>query len=75
MDKSAFVGVLGSREEVVKPQWNPRLRQAILRRKAQVADSLMVVLAVDPETALPTMDLAACLFGFCSVTSTTHKGT
>lgn len=45
MDKSGFVGSLGSMYKTVKPHWSPRLKRPILRRQAhtQVADMEMVL--------------------------------
>ena len=53
MDKSAFVGDLGPREETVKSQCSPRPRRVFLRRQTrnQAADLPTVVLVTEMETA------------------------
>ena len=60
-DKRAFVRALGSSQEIVKSQCNPRPRQSL----TEVADSLTVVPTADLETALSPCELSQSPVLFC----------
>lgn len=59
----------------MKPWWSPKSRRAILSQLPQVADSLTLISAADPETGHPLVDSATAPFGLESVISITCQGT